>query len=498
MVTMLDSDAQEGGARELSHELLTFERHLWTQMDKLQMSMAQLHGVLRLLHGALTQAYDGSMEQLLKRSTEADECSRFAQALGHELAALAGSESTRKGIAARLKLVLSFAGLPAQFVSRVRTPIRDAVEFNKILGKKYGRAQARNAHEAAIKKLLEGWIDILHSETKQTSPLTLRNTMSFVVNSCLPAFDLSLEAWPCAPREAIQAGLAQNPDVVRDLCGPPGSQGARTKAQWLTYFLRDIMDLPGAVPLSYFSKRRVRDDTDDPNRGDVHRIQSADLEKIYEVAKQNVKDELLFLLLLTTALRVGGLVRIHLSSVADVVSGQYRVRTQGRTREKGNKLVSFMLSGRVQALIHSWLTDHRPASPSPYLFPAKAGSGPVSTEAVRGAFSRLCRAAGLQGKEFHCHGVRHTTAHLLLEAGNSVDVVSKCLNHSSSQITEQVYLKENIQEICSRASIPWLQGEQAAPPPRMPSFLAAAPGESHTTRKKKRIEKNLASLDMLK
>ena len=128
--------------------------------------------------------------------------------------------------------------------------------------------------------------------------------------------------------------------------------------------------------------------------------------------------------------------------MANIENNSYKVKAQGRTKEKGNKWVNFALTTAVQGKLTDWLTSHRPANPSPYLFPGSV-DGHMSTDAIRDTFKRLCIAAGLHGKEFHPHALRHTYAHLLLETGNSVDIVAKCLNHSNSKVTEQFYLKEN-------------------------------------------------------
>ena len=494
---------------ELSPELLAFEAYLRKHEKSLKSTPVQLHNALQLLCDVVHKSYNGSMSSLLDRCAAANECSRFTRDLTEIVNTRGWKESTRKSYVGRLKVILSqHAGLPESFVCNIRVPLRAPVPFNKILGRKLGRHDARNEQESYTKQLLEKWVETLRAETKQTSPLTLRNTIGFIVNSCLPALGLRLDSWPENPCHVAEAAIQNDSEIFEKICGKPGESGSRGKAQWLTYFLKDILGIPGQVPRVYFAKfrrgRGVGEDDDDGDSfracvGDVHRIKSDDLEKIYAAAKGHPRDELIFMLLLTTGLRVGGLVRIQVASVADVIDERYIVRTQGRTREKGDKAVSFFLSENVRSLIWAWLVEHRPGTLSPYLFPAKTGTGPMSTEAVRAAFSRLCRDAGVNGKEFHPHGLRHTCAHLLLEAGNPVDIVSKCLNHSSSQITEQVYLRENIQEICSRACIPWLQGERASEQkPKLPAFLSnAGPGASQPARKRQRLERKLHDIEML-
>ena len=145
-----------------------------------------------------------------------------------------------------------------------------------------------------------------------------------------------------------------------------------------------------------------------------------------------------------------------------------------------------------------WLHQHRPASSTPYLFPGTTGEH-ISTEAIRVRFQKLCTQAGLSGKEFHPHALRHTYAHLLLETGNSTDVVSKCLNHSSTEVTEKFYLKENIEEVTQRATIPWLREDSKRKEIPLPSFLddKTRPGREQQAAKKQKINQALSSLEAL-
>ena len=84
---------------------------------------------------------------------------------------------------------------------------------------------------------------------------------------------------------------------------------------------------------------------------------------------------------------------------------------------------------------------------------------------------------------------------MLLETGNSVDIVSKCLNHASASTTERFYLKENIQEIADRAVIPWLQ-RSTKREVALPAFLDALPREQQASKRQKLTE-SLASLALL-
>ena len=135
------------------------------------------------------------------------------------------------------------------------------------------------------------------------------------------------------------------------------------------------------------------------------------------------------------------------------------MKEQGKTKEKGNKFAFFVICPRVKHLMHQWLSFHRPADDGPFLFPGKAQGGHMSTDCIRKRFKRLCQVCGLEGREFHPHALRHTNAHILLECGNSVEAVSKCLNHSTPGVTQKFYLSESAVEVQARCNIPWAHVE---------------------------------------
>jgi hypothetical protein len=80
-----------------------------------------------------------------------------------------------------------------------------------------------------------------------------------------------------------------------------------------------------------------------------------------------------------------------------------------------------------------------------------------------------------------------------------VDVVAKCLNHSSSETTEKFYLKENIEEVTDRASIPWLHEASKKREVALPAFLdnGVDSGKNQQAAKKQKLNETLSSLDLL-
>ena len=64
---------------------------------------------------------------------------------------------------------------------------------------------------------------------------------------------------------------------------------------------------------------------------------------------------------------------------------------------------------------------------------------PLSMRQVGTLLKKYARRAGLDAKKIHVHSLRHTAAHLRLEAGDSLQDISELLCHSSLAVT-QIYV----------------------------------------------------------
>jgi len=82
---------------------------------------------------------------------------------------------------------------------------------------------------------------------------------------------------------------------------------------------------------------------------------------------------------------------------------------------------------------HKWTT--RPL----WVFCTRSGK-PIEPHNARKVFRKCLKAARLP-KHFTPHGLRHTFASLLLQAGESPQYVQEQLGHASLKITTQVYGK---------------------------------------------------------
>ncbi|MFK3875893.1 tyrosine-type recombinase/integrase [Pantoea agglomerans] len=118
------------------------------------------------------------------------------------------------------------------------------------------------------------------------------------------------------------------------------------------------------------------------------------------------------------------------------------------TETKTGKIKQFPINDAARAIIDK----RRAANPEDvFLFQSKsnrvkANPRPVTREAV----SRAFKAAGLQvcgnSKNVGTHSARKTRARAMYDAGESLAVVSKMLNHSDTRVTER-YLDITADEV---------------------------------------------------
>jgi integrase len=323
--------------------------------------------------------------------------------------------------------------------------------------------------------------------------------MKFFITRCLPACGLDLNDWSEDAAGLVTTKLGDKGTVV-ELCG--NASNRKKKFKWLQVFCAFIVPCLPGMQLDWIviqTKEELAKANAFDDGSDHHRISTDDLEAIEKEAAKSPLDHICMMLMVTTGMRVGGLVGIRTEHIADFISNKVTVKQTGRTLEKGGKWFSFVLSGKLRKIIYEWITVHRPASPSPFLFPSVIDNvSALTTACIRIRFTAICHKIGLSGDEFHPHALRHTYAHLLLECGNKIEVVSKLLGHSKTETTEKFYLKENAAEVADRANIPWLQGDDGAPKRKSstPAFLKPSGNDIRRVKRRKKKRKDLASLDM--
>jgi hypothetical protein len=417
---------------------------------------------------------------LVRRSTVVQEAQVFSTNLTASVEILGWSQNTSRHAFRVLKKILSETAIDPNFISRLS--ISKQQSFNKSDPIHYLPARFQKMepiHPARLK--IHNWVSLLTTKTKNRSPTSIRVILYFMLNTCLPHLGVDVEIFSGQSEDVPDL----TKEIVDNLCG-----NSTKKAGWLkiiyTTLLEKEIDPKLLTNLTSNVANGINEHIDDGS--DKHRIPAPELDLIYQESSKNLLYELFFMLMATTGMRVGGLVAIKLTDVANVNAQDIEIKASGKTIEKGHKWFQFMLNNRVKELIFKWIQTRRPAVDSPYLFPGRGKTGHVTTAHVRTIFNGVCSRAGLEGPHLHPHSLRHSYAHILLESGNDVNTVSKLLGHANTSTTEAFYLKENAVEVAARANIPWLDKSTATPNP-IPKFLSTNTGQQDVIDRNERRRK---------
>jgi integrase len=220
----------------------------------------------------------------------------------------------------------------------------------------------------------------------------------------------------------------------------------------LFYKLNDEWNIKLKDLKSYFTIKHKNTNEEDGDKDKLSPLQQENMVK----ACGNTLEKLVILLLFTTGMRVGGLTNIKKKDIFD--SDKNEAKDFGSTLEKGNKIRKFPIFNIVKHHIKKWIEENHMIN-SEYLFPNRNDhSKPKTTMFFQTLFKKIAKEAGYSGKEIHIHSARHSVAHNLLEAGNSLDDIGRFLGHANPATTAKFYTKLSAQENIERMNTECLGG----------------------------------------
>ena len=432
-------------------------------------SKAALAMAIDLLKQILFRMYRATDYGLLvkRAATNLDECQLFSKHMSESLHDSGWAVSTTRNISSILKRFLRLTALAPSFIDRIKH-VQTA-------------ANTKTKDETTTQ-----WIEVIRATTNNKSQASIDNIIRFY-RRIIPLLGIE----DVKNIEAEYLAIKIDAEFVKQL------QLNQNQLRWLKILLNNIfkIDIPDNVFKQFIVKK---DKIIEDDGSDKHRLSASELDTLYNQVRGNLRDELMYMLFVTTGMRIGGLVKIKLEHVAEITGNNVVVKQTGRTIEKGNKWFTFIINNHVNSLIELWVKTKRPNNGSVYLFPGR-GDIPYMREAsVRKAFHRWCEAAGMKGTHLHPHSIRHSYGHLLLEAGNNIHDVSKLMGHANIATTEMFYLKESSADVAKRANIPWLQKPEQEE--RMPKFLTTKTAKDKTSdkdrqdRERKKRMKNMARI----
>jgi len=398
-----------------------------------------------------------SVSILIERSFNINEAKLFSEAMNVIYPQAGWSYNTVKCIMCYMKKILLETAVNPSFVKKISLNNQDKkTNVNKLLPK---RMNELDDDDHSKKELLK-WINILKTQTNNKSKESLRMIMYFFVNTLVPK--LNIDLYNFDPSTFIM-----DFDLIKD------ELSDNTKRSRIKLFLKHILlkadrEIKNLLQETTCDIKNNIDNYDDGS--DKHTFTPDELDLMYNQSKRDNKTELIYLLLITTGMRVGGLVNIKLCNVAEINNNKIEIKKSGRTIEKGSKWFSFLITDKIKELMYIYIESDR-LSNSEYLFPSSKINDHISTASVRYMIKKLASDAGINGTHAHPHSLRHSYAHILLDCGNDPSTVSKLLGHANVSTTQAFYLKENTIQVANKANIPWLDKDTIEKRKIVPDFL---------------------------
>ena len=467
---------EESEGFSLLRKVYTFE-NLKTQKGHLELGFSLLKHTLYLIYG------NTEIEPFIEETSNSYQLSeQFSTTMKQIININQWGRNTASIALTSLKKILKETTISQAFLQRLTIPStkkisKTSLEFN--LPRKFKQTNDDCDDEVANKKALLTLLQDCKDKSKYKSQDSLSSWIAFIVQ-LFEHLKIEPKNYKNIMTQYTFDDLIQAVKLIR-----PNYELNR-KLQFLEVLVCNILengDLLEKFKLLKKTTPKVKTQTEET---DVHRLSVDELEAMFESSKSNLLDEILFMLMITTGLRAGGVSNIKLENVVTFVNNKMIVKQNGRTLEKGGKWFTFVINKRVNELLEKWIETGRKSMGS-YLFPGRGEDIGISTHRINTIIKNIGKRAGIEGPHVHAHSLRHTFAHNLLEEGNKPELVSKMLGHASSLTTEKYYLKESAAEVSTRLNIPWLSREKANA--TLPSFLKDDGLKDDNKNKKKKITK---------
>ena len=174
-----------------------------------------------------------------------------------------------------------------------------------------------------------------------------------------------------------------------------------------------------------------------------------------------VRDRAMILVLLRTGMRIGELLRTR---VGDVQLDERKIQLVVGEKNRTGRVV-YLSADACQAL-KEWIRSRDPGKP--LLFYGQ-GRGSLSYTAARVMFRQYLKKASISEKGYSLHGLRHTCATELLNAGMRLECLQQLLGHSNLEQTRRyARLTDKTREEEYFQAMARIEGEESHDAERIP------------------------------
>ncbi|MCL6442055.1 MAG: site-specific integrase [Alicyclobacillus sp.] len=155
------------------------------------------------------------------------------------------------------------------------------------------------------------------------------------------------------------------------------------------------------------------------------------IEAMKKVLKaSNLRDYALFSLGINSGLRIGDLLELKVSDVAEGKTIRDRITIR---ENKTNKAKDFPLSKTAKKALQEYLFSID-TQPDAVLFPSRNGGKPLTRQQAYNIINAAARAVGIK-ENIGTHTLRKTFGYWAYKQGVDITIIQKLLNHSSPSVT---------------------------------------------------------------
>ncbi len=215
-----------------------------------------------------------------------------------------------------------------------------------------------------------------------------------------------------------------------------------------------IQEIKGLTPAYFTSQIENQRVPADPQ---IRRTYSdEEVEKMLSIVSCNPTDVLLITLLREVGLRAGAICNLKYK---DIIDEFHKPRHYCKVLEKGHKYREFVTGPNLKLVIVTYIHHIKGEdlnNPDLYVFSRhKSFSKPLSTSTLGSHLKTIALNAGVTDVIVHPHAFRHTIVGKLIDGGNSTELVSKFMGHSSTDTTLKFYYVKTVDELARELKNPF-------------------------------------------
>ena len=161
--------------------------------------------------------------------------------------------------------------------------------------------------------------------------------------------------------------------------------------------------------------------------------------------EKNVRDYLLIVTGLNTALRIGDILRLKVESVRDSQGNIKRYIRIKESKRKVKKQRDITINKSLEAALVTFFKRMPVLERGLPLFPGKRSDRPMTRQNAHNIIKDACAHVGLEGN-YSAHSLRKSWGYCAYSQGVRVEAISKKLGHSSTGVTLR-YIGIEVEEI---------------------------------------------------